>query len=80
MNISYHKLSVLLAEKSITKAQMRKDLGMSASVLTKINKNEFISLRLLCEICGYLGCGLGDICDTVPERRDETALVKETAV
>lgn len=67
MNINYHKLSVLLAEKEITKAQMRKDLDLSTSVLTKINKNEFISLRLLCDICGYLGCNIGDVCDVVEE-------------
>ena len=67
MNINYHKLSVLLAEKEITKAQMRKDLDLSTSVLTKINKNEFISLRLLCDICGYLGCNIGDVCDVVSE-------------
>ena len=67
MNINYHKLSVLLAEKEISKAQMRKDLDLSTSVLTKINKNEFISLRLLCDICGYLGCNIGDVCDVVPE-------------
>lgn len=67
MNINYHKLSVLLAEKEISKAQMRKDLDLSTSVLTKINKNEFISLRLLCDICGYLGCNIGDVCDVVSE-------------
>lgn len=67
MNINYHKLSVLLAEKEISKAKLRKDLNMSTSVLTKINKNEFISLRQLCDICGYLGCNIGDICDVVKE-------------
>ena len=67
MNINYHKLSVLLAEKEISKAQMRKDLDLSTSVLTKINKNEVISLRLLCDICGYLGCNIGDVCDVVSE-------------
>ena len=67
MGVNYHKLSVLLAEREINKAKLRKDLDLSPSVLTKINKNEIVSLRVLCEICGYLGCNIGDICDIVPE-------------
>lgn len=65
MRISYHKLSVLLAEKSVSKSQLRKDLGFSTSTLTKINQNKIISLGTLCDICDYLDCNIADVCEVV---------------
>ena len=38
--VSYKKLWVLLAHKEIPKAQLRKDLGIASSTLTKLNKND----------------------------------------
>lgn len=61
MQPSYKKLWILLAHKEISKAQLRKDLKMASSTLTKLNKNEVVSLSLLLKICDYLKCDIGDI-------------------
>ena len=63
--ISYKKLWILLAQKEIPKAQLRKDLGMASSTLTKLNKNEIVALSLLIKICEYLKCDIGDIMEVV---------------
>ena len=65
MKISYKKLWILLAQKEITKAQLRKDLGMASSTLTKLNKNEVVALSLLIKICEYLKCDIGDIVEVI---------------
>jgi len=65
MKISYKKLWILLAHKEISKAQLRKDLGMASSTLTKLNKNEIVALSLLIKICEYLKCDIGDIVEVV---------------
>lgn len=65
MKISYKKLWILLAHKEIPKAQLRKDLGMASSTLTKLNKNEIVALSLLIKICEYLKCDIGDIVEVV---------------
>ena len=61
MQPSYKKLWILIAHKEISKAQLRKDLKMASSTLTKLNKNEVVSLSLLLKICDYLKCDIGDI-------------------
>ena len=61
MSISYKKLWILLAQKEISKAELRKRLKISPSTLTKLNKNEYIALSILVKICEELNCDIGDI-------------------
>ena len=61
MQITYKKLWILLIEKQITKAQLRKDVNLSPATLTKLNKNEYVSMEIITRICGYLGCDIGDV-------------------
>lgn len=65
MKICYKKLWVLLIQKDITKAKFRKDLGISTSTMSKLNKGEEVALSVLLRICDYLDCDIGDICETV---------------
>lgn len=67
MKISYKKLWVHLAHKEIPKAQLRKDLGMASSTLTKLNKNEIVALSILIRICEYLKCDIGDIMEVTDD-------------
>lgn len=63
MKISYKKLWVLLIQKDITKVTLRKELGMSTSTMSKLNKGEEVALSVLLRICDYLDCDIGDICE-----------------
>ena len=65
MGISYKKLWVLLIEKDITRAQMRRDLKIATGTMSKLNKGEEVALSVLLRICEYLDCNIGDICDAV---------------
>ena len=65
MKISYKKLWLILVEREMNKAAFRKDLGLSAGTLTKLNKGEEVSLSVLLRICDYLNCDIGDICEAV---------------
>ena len=70
MKISYKKLWVMLAEKEITPATLRKDLNIACVTMTKLRRNEEVALSLLLRICGYLKCNIGDICDAICDGRD----------
>ena len=63
MRISYKKLWILLIEKEISPATLRKDLNIATGTMTKLRKNEEVALSVLLRICGYLDCNIGDICD-----------------
>lgn len=68
MRISYKKLWVLLIQKDISKATLRKDVGLSTGPMSKLNKGEEVALTVLMRLCDYLDCDIGDICEVL---RDE---------
>lgn len=65
MKISYKKLWMMLIQRDITKATMKKELGIAAGTMSKLNKGEEVALSVLLRICGYLDCDIGDICEAV---------------
>ena len=65
MEISYKKLWILLIEKEISPATLRKDLNIATGTMTKMRRNEEVALSVLLRICEYLDCNIGDICDAV---------------
>lgn len=65
MEISYKKLWILLVERNISPATLRKDLNIATGTMTKMRKNEEVALSVLLRICEYLNCNVGDICDAV---------------
>ena len=65
MKISYKKLWIILIQRDITKATLRKDINIATGTMNKLNKNEEVSLSVLLRICDYLNCNIGDICDAL---------------
>lgn len=65
MRISYKKLWVLLIQKDITKVELKREVGISAGTMSKLNKGEKVALSVLLRICNYLNCDIGDICEAV---------------
>lgn len=63
MRMSYKKLWIMLVEKEISQATLRKDLSIATGTMTKLRKNEEVALSVLLRICEYLDCNIGDICD-----------------
>ena len=72
MGISYKKLWVLLIEKDITRAQMRRDLKIATGTMSKLNKGEEVALSVLLRIREYLDCDIGDICSVVKPKKEDT--------
>ena len=63
---SYKPLLKLLIDKNMTKTQLREQLGISMATLAKISKNEYISMKVLDDICSLLNCKIGDIVEHQP--------------
>ena len=47
MKISYKKLWVMLAEKEIAPATLRKELNIACGTMTKLRRNEEVALSVL---------------------------------
>ena len=54
MKISYKKLWVLLIQRDISKVTLRKEVGIAAGTMSKLNKGEEVALPILLRICDYL--------------------------
>ena len=65
LRISYNKLWILLIEKEISPATLRKDLNITTGTITKLRRNEEVALSVILRICEHLDCNIGDICDVV---------------
>lgn len=77
MKINYKKLWLLLVERDISPATLRKDLNIASGTLTKMRRNEEVALSVLLRICEYLDCNIGDICDAVNAKSSENLNAKE---
>jgi putative transcriptional regulator len=61
MTISYDKLWKLLIDKKMNRTDLKNIAGISFNVLSKMSRNEFVSLESLCKICSALTCDIGDV-------------------
>ena len=65
MSIEYKKLWILLIQKGVSKQQLRMKAELSSATMTKLNKNQFVSMEILVRICRALDCNIGDIVDII---------------
>ena len=63
MAFSYNKLWKLLIDKNMNKVALRDAIGITPSTLSKLSKNQKVSMDVLEKICKELNCNVGDIVD-----------------
>ena len=67
MAISYKKLWKLLIDKNMTAVELRLATGIAPNTMTKLRKDEEVSLSVLVKICTALNVNIGDIMDLIPD-------------
>lgn len=65
MAISYNKLWKLLIDKKMSKADLRRAAGIAPNTMTKLNRDEEVSMAVLIRVCKVLDANIGDIMDLV---------------
>jgi len=70
MIISYNKLWKLLIDKDMNKTQLGLATGISTSTISKLGKNEQVSMDSMLKICKVLNCNIGDIVDVVDDTQN----------
>ena len=71
MAISYNKLWKLLVDRKMCKAHLRKPAGIAPNTMTRLRRDEEVTLTVLNKICAVLGADIGDIMEFLPEERAE---------
>ena len=67
MAISYNKLWKLLIDKKMSKADLRKAAGIAPNTMTRLRRDEEVTLAVLNKICSTLDVNIGDIMEFLPE-------------
>ena len=67
MTISYNKLWKLLADRKISRADLRKMTGIAPNTMTRLRRDEEVTLKVLHKICETLRVDIGDIMEFVLE-------------
>ena len=67
MAISYNRMWKLLVDKKMSKADLRKAAGIAPNTMTRLRRDEEVTLTVLQKICSTLEVNIGDIMEFLPE-------------
>lgn len=65
MAVKYDKLFHLLIDRKISTAQLAKKAQVSANIITRLKRDEYISIESIEKLCNALDCGVDDILEFV---------------
>ena len=71
MAVSYNKLWKLLIDKKMSKAEMRRAAGISPNTLTKLNRDEEVTMTIINKICTALQVDIGEVVEFVSEGSEQ---------
>ena len=70
MAISYNKLWKLLVDKKMSKADLRKAAGIAPNTMTRLRRDEEVTLAVLNRICVVLDVNIRDVMEFTNDERD----------
>lgn len=71
MAISYNKLWKLLIDKKMSAADLRKKADIAPNTMTRMKKDQEVTIQVLERICKILDTDFGEIIEYIPD--DDTA-------
>lgn len=63
MAVTYKKLFHLMIDQNMTNAQLAEKAGISLNIITRLKRDEYVSLETIEKICLTLQCQVDDILD-----------------
>ena len=66
LKVSYKKLWKMLIDRDMKKKDLQAATGISWSSITKLSKNENVSMEILMKVCKAMECDIGDIMELIP--------------
>ena len=63
MQVSYKKLWKLLIDRNISPAELRRRTELSGCTMSKLKKDEPVTITALLKIATVLQCDISDICE-----------------
>ena len=76
MAISYNRLWKLLIDKKMSKAELRRAAEIAPNTMTKLSRDEPVSLSVLEKICETLNADFGEIMEFIPQGPPEQETIQ----
>ncbi len=70
MAVTYKKLFHLLIDRGIATAELTEQAGFSANILTRLRRDQYVSLESIEKLCSALGCGVDEILEFIPDEKE----------
>ena len=70
MAVTYKKLFHLLIERRILPSELPKKAGFSANILTRLRRDQYVSLDSVEKICLALNCKVDDILEFKTDKKE----------
>lgn len=67
MRLSYDKLWYLMKKNKMKKADLANAADLSSYTMTKINKDESVSLDVIMKLCQIFHCDIGDVVEIIED-------------
>ena len=67
MAVSYKKLFKLLIDRNMKKKDLQQLAQISPASVSKMAKNEFVSLEVIVKVCTSLNVDVGDVMEIIQE-------------
>lgn len=68
MAVRYTKLFHLLIDKKMTNAQLAEKAQVSANIITRLKKDEYLSMETIEKLCNALDCTADEMMEFVREK------------
>ena len=59
--VSYNMLWKKLIDLDLNKKDLKEAIGIGSTTMTKLTKNELVSMEVMMKICLFLNCDIGDV-------------------
>lgn len=70
MAVKYDRLFHLLIDRKITNAQLAEKAGVSANIITRLKRNQYLSMETIERLCNTLNCGVDEILEFYSDREE----------
>jgi len=70
MAVSYKKLFHLLIDRDIPVAELTEQAGFSANMITRLRREQYVSMESIEKICLALDCKVDDILEFIPDDKE----------
>lgn len=67
LTVSYAKLWKLLIDRKIKKPEFKEIADIAPSTYAKLNRDQFVSMKVIARICGVLSVDVGDVMEFVSD-------------